>query len=133
LSSGINYNGSGNLLNFFVPTLDLLLKFSDLSCPFLHLLDLLIILFLNSEIMLKSEQHVIVKAIALCFKPFLKPEEAQIYCNLKRTQFVKKCEEFGIQKTVAGYFKKDDLDKMLSGFHNIQQSPMKIKENKFKK
>ena len=55
------------------------------------------------------------KAIALCFKPFLKPEEACIYCNLGRTQFAKKCDLLGIYKNAAGYYKKEDLDKMLSG------------------
>jgi hypothetical protein len=77
--------------------------------------------------MIKSEQHIIVKAIALCFKPFLKSEEAQIYCNLKRTQFVKKCEEFAIQKSDSGYFKKEDLDRMLSGSNKIVTSQIKTK------
>jgi len=54
-------------------------------------------------------------AIALCFKPFLKPEEALIYCNLGRTQFAKKCDEFGVHKNNSGYYKREELDKMLSG------------------
>lgn len=40
--------------------------------------------FLNA--MIKVNDHAIMKAIALCFKPFLKPEEACIYCNIHRTQ-----------------------------------------------
>lgn len=55
------------------------------------------------------------KAISICFKPFLKPEEAMIYCNLGRTQLAKKCEEYGIFKNVNGYYKREDLDLILSG------------------
>jgi hypothetical protein len=55
------------------------------------------------------------KAIALCFKPYLKPEEALIYCNWERTHFARQCEIYGVYKNNMGYFKKDDLDKMLSG------------------
>jgi hypothetical protein len=56
--------------------------------------------------MMKHEEIVVMRAIAICFKPFLKPEEALIYCNLGRTQFAKRCEEFGIYKTNSGYYKK---------------------------
>jgi hypothetical protein len=52
--------------------------------------------------MMRKEELVIMRAVAICHKPYLKPEEALIYCNLGRTQFAKKCEEFGIQKTTAG-------------------------------
>jgi len=55
------------------------------------------------------------KAVALCFKPYLKPEEALIYCDLGRTQFAKKCQEFGVYKNNGGYFKREDLNRMLSG------------------
>ena len=65
--------------------------------------------------MIKRDELIAMRAIALCFKPFLKPEEALIYCNLGRTQFAKNCEEFGIYKNEAGYFKREELDKMLSG------------------
>jgi hypothetical protein len=65
--------------------------------------------------MIKRDELIIMRAVALCFKPYLKPEEALIYCNLGRTQFAKKCEEFGIGKTSNGYYKKEQLDKMLSG------------------
>jgi hypothetical protein len=65
--------------------------------------------------MIKREEQAMMKAVALCFKPFLKPEEACIYCNLGRTQFAKKTEEFGIYKNGSGYFKKEELDRMLSG------------------
>jgi hypothetical protein len=65
--------------------------------------------------MIKRNELTAMRAIAICFKPFLKPEEALIYCNLGRTQFAKKCEEFGIYKNNSGYYKKDEIDKMLSG------------------
>ena len=65
--------------------------------------------------MIKRDDLITMKAIALCFKPFLKPEEALIYCNLGRTQFAKNCEQFGIYKNNAGYYKREELDKMLSG------------------
>jgi hypothetical protein len=65
--------------------------------------------------MIKHDELLAMRAIALCFKPFLKPEEALIYCNLGRTQFAKNCDEFGIYKNRAGYYKKEELDKMLSG------------------
>ena len=65
--------------------------------------------------MIKRDELITMRAIAICFKPFLKPEEALIYCNLGRTQFAKKCEEFGVYKNNNGYYKKEDIDKMLSG------------------
>ena len=71
--------------------------------------------------MIKNDEIVVMRAVALCFKPFLKVEEALIYCNLGRTQFAKKCEEYAIYKNSSGYFKKEDLDHFLSG------QPPKIK------
>lgn len=70
--------------------------------------------------MIKKNDLITMKAIALCFKPFLKPEEALIYCNLGRTQFAKKSEAFGIYKNNAGYYKREELDRMLSG----QEAPV---------
>jgi hypothetical protein len=78
--------------------------------------------------MVKSEENVVMRAIALCFKPYLKPEEALIYCNLGRTQFARNCENFGVYKTNSGYFKKEDLDKMLSG--DSIKSQMILKNSK---
>jgi hypothetical protein len=79
--------------------------------------------------MIKKEELVVMRAIALCFKPFLKPEEAYIYTNLGHTQFAKKCDEFGIHKNNSGYFKREELDKMLTGeppvFHELAKK-MKI-------
>jgi hypothetical protein len=65
--------------------------------------------------MMRKEELMVMRAVAICYKPFLKPEEALIYCNLGRTQFAKKCEEFGIAKNNSGYYKRDDLNIMLSG------------------
>lgn len=65
--------------------------------------------------MIKYDENVVMRAIALCFKPFLKVEEALIYCNLGRTQFAKRCEEYGIYKNESGYFRREHLDKMMSG------------------
>lgn len=65
--------------------------------------------------MIKRDELITMRAIAICFKPFLKPEEALIYCNLGRTQFAKKCDEFGIYKNGMGYYKREVIDKMLAG------------------
>jgi hypothetical protein len=65
--------------------------------------------------MMKLDEIVVMRAIAICFKPYLKPEEAMIYCNLSRTQFARKCEDYGIFKSSSGYYKKEDLDLMCSG------------------
>ncbi len=62
-----------------------------------------------------DKDKLVMKAIALCFKPFLKPEEAYIYTNLEHSQFAKRCEAFGIFKTAGGYYKKQDLDDMMIG------------------
>jgi hypothetical protein len=78
--------------------------------------------------MIKRHELIAMRAIALCFKPFLKPEEALIYCNLGRTQFAKKCEEFGVYKNNSGYYKREELDKMLSG----AQAPFVASANKIK-
>ena len=58
------------------------------------------------------------RAISICFKPFLKPEEALIYCNLGHTQFAKKCTENGVYKNENGYYKREDLNKMMDGQAN---------------
>ncbi len=62
--------------------------------------------------MIMKDELLVMKAIALCFKPYLKPEEALIYCNLGKTQFLKKCEEVGVKKNEGGYFMKEDLDRI---------------------
>lgn len=65
------------------------------------------------------------KAVALCFKPYLKPEEAMIYCNLGRTQLSKKCDESGVYKNNSGYLKRDDLDRMMSGVSSETEEKIK--------
>lgn len=52
------------------------------------------------------------RGVALCIKTYLKPEEAMIYCNLGRTQLTKKCEQHKIYKNQAGYYLREDLDKI---------------------
>ena len=75
--------------------------------------------------MIKRDELIAMRAIAICFKPFLKPEEALIYCNLGRTQFAKNCEQFGIYKNNAGYYKREELDKMLSGEESLLKEAAK--------
>lgn len=65
--------------------------------------------------MINRDELMAMRAIAICFKPYLKPEEALIYCNLGRTQFAKKCEEYSVYKNNAGYYKREEIDKLLSG------------------
>ena len=64
---------------------------------------------------MKKDEVIVMKAITICFKPYLKPEEAMIYCNLEHTQFAKRTAAFGIYKNDAGYFKREELDLMMSG------------------
>ncbi|PUZ21626.1 hypothetical protein GA0116948_11030 [Chitinophaga costaii] len=63
--------------------------------------------------MIKRDDLVIMRAVALCYKPFLKIEEALIYTNLGRTQFSIRCEEACVYKNEAGYFKREELDLMM--------------------
>jgi hypothetical protein len=70
--------------------------------------------------MAKSDEKTVMKAVAICFKPYLKPEEAQIYCNLGRTQLAKRCEEHLVFKNGSGYYKREDLDRMMSGQYAAQ-------------
>ena len=69
--------------------------------------------------MMRRSEIAVMKAVAICHKPYLKPEEAMIYCNLGRTQLLKKCDEFGIYKNNSGYFKRDELDSMMSGAQSL--------------
>lgn len=82
--------------------------------------------------MVKQYEKAVMKAVAICYKPFLKPEEAMIYCNLGRTQLAKKCEDYGIYKNASGYYKKEELDRMLSGQpslveENVQQFKLRFR------
>ncbi|MBN8837145.1 MAG: hypothetical protein J0I09_07800 [Sphingobacteriia bacterium] len=72
--------------------------------------------------MMRREELAVMKAVALCFKPYLKPSEAMIYCNLEHSHFARKCEQYGIYKNANGYFKREDLDLILSA------APTKIEE-----
>jgi len=64
---------------------------------------------------MKRDEITVMKAIAICYKPYLKPEEAMIYCNLGHTQLAKRLGEFGIYKNTRGYYKREELDLMMSG------------------
>ena len=75
--------------------------------------------------MMKYNDETVMKAIAICFKPYLKPEEAMIYCNLGRTQLAKKCEEYGVFKNRNGYYKKEELDLILSGGPTLLEEKVK--------
>jgi hypothetical protein len=79
--------------------------------------------------MIKREELLTMRAIAICFKPFLKPEEALIFCNLGRTQFSKNCEAFGIYKNNNGYYKREDLERMMGG----EVMPIVLASKKFKR
>jgi hypothetical protein len=82
--------------------------------------------------MMKYDDKTVMKAIAICFKPYLKPEEAMIYMNLGSTAFARKCEQYGVFKNNSGYFDKKDLDLILSGGPTKYQSgtnTVKIKYN----
>jgi hypothetical protein len=65
--------------------------------------------------MMRHFDAAVMKAVTLCYKPFLKPEEAVIYCNLARTQLAKKLDEQGIFKNACMYYKREELDRMLLG------------------
>jgi hypothetical protein len=65
--------------------------------------------------MLKNYDKAIMKGVALCVKPYLKPEEAMIYTNLERTRLALKCQEYGIYKNANGYYSREDLDLIVSG------------------
>ena len=75
--------------------------------------------------MMKYNDETVMKAIAICFKSYLKPEEAMIYCNLGRTQLAKKCEEYGVFKNKNGYYKKESLDLILSGGPTLLEHKVK--------
>lgn len=78
--------------------------------------------------MIKHDELIAMRAIAICFKPYLKPEEALIYTDLGRTQFAKKCDECGVYKNNMGYYKREDIDRMLAGITiSIQESMNKLK------
>jgi hypothetical protein len=78
--------------------------------------------------MMKKYDLAVVKAVSICFKPYLKPEEAMIYCNLERTQLIKKCSEYGVYKNKNGYYKREDLDLILSGAPTrIEQKAKQLK------
>ncbi len=78
--------------------------------------------------MMRRSEIAVMKAVAICHKPFLKPEEAMIYCNLGRTQLSKKCDEFGVYKNTSGYLNRQELNLMMAGEETLlDRSVKKIK------
>jgi len=77
---------------------------------------------------MKREELAVLKAVAICYKPYLKPNEAMIYCNLGHTQLAKKLGEYGVYKSVSGYYKREDLDRMMCGLK--EGAPLKGQLNK---
>lgn len=79
--------------------------------------------------MISKEDNIVMRAIAICFKEYLKPEEALILTDLKRTQFAVKCEEYGIYKNQNGYYSRSDLNQILSGSpaRSIQDAVRKLR------
>ena len=65
--------------------------------------------------MVSKDELVVMRAIALCFKPYLKPEEAQVYTNLGKSQLAKKAQEMGVYKNLSGYYKREELDRLMNG------------------
>jgi hypothetical protein len=76
--------------------------------------------------MLKKYDGAVMKAVALCIKAYLKPEEAMIYTNLSRTRLASKCRDIGISKNENGYFKREDLDLIMSGAPKVEQKTNEI-------
>jgi hypothetical protein len=97
----LNINKFGDLIVCRLPEQSSIISISILSFVVSYSLTLLI--------MLKNDNVTVMKAIAICFKPYLKPEEAMIYCNLQRTRMAWKFKECGIVKTASGYYKNKIL------------------------
>lgn len=64
--------------------------------------------------MMRNNDKAVMKAVAVCYKPYLKLQEAMICCSLGRSQLSNKCEEHGIFKNNNGYYKMEDLYLILS-------------------
>ncbi len=56
--------------------------------------------------MMKYNDSAVIKAVAICFKPYLKPEEAMVYCNLGRTQLTKNVKSTGFLRITMGTTKR---------------------------
>lgn len=61
------------------------------------------------------EQEVLTKALGIYFKPYLKPHEAEVFCSLGNKQLTERLREFGVIKTSTGYYKREDLIRMMEG------------------
>jgi hypothetical protein len=56
------------------------------------------------------------KVVAICFKPYLKQEEACIFLNIESTQLRKLTTDLQVFKTNGGYCKREDLEKIAEGY-----------------
>jgi hypothetical protein len=51
------------------------------------------------------------------FIPDKKPAEAMLYCGLGHSQLAKRLAQYGVFKTDSGYYKREELDRMMAGMH----------------
>lgn len=79
---------------------------------------------------MKRSEFDALSAIALCYKPYLKPEEAMIYCHLGHTQLAKRLQAFGIYKSASGYYSRQELDLMMTGEISHLNEALKKRERK---
>ena len=64
---------------------------------------------------MKKEELAVMKAVVICYKPYLKPAEAMIYCNLEHSQLAKRLDEYAVYKTETGYYEREELNRMMAG------------------
>lgn len=69
---------------------------------------------------MKRDDAAVMKAVVICYKPFLKPEEAMLYCDLEHSQLAKRLKEWGVFKTATGYYRREDLDRMMAGVADVK-------------
>src|ERR1700744_6262357 len=48
---------------------------------------------------MRRNDAAVMRAVVICYKPFLKPEEAILYCDLEHSQLAKRLKEWGIFKS----------------------------------
>lgn len=61
------------------------------------------------------DQEMLTKALGIYFKPYLKPHEAEVFCSLGNKQLLERLREFGVIKSSTGYYKREDLIRMMEG------------------
>ena len=73
--------------------------------------------------MIRRDDLKVVKGVVICYKPFLKPAEAMLYCGLGHSQLAKRLAEYGVYKTESGYYKREELDRMMAGRRSSDPVP----------